>query len=91
MGIDKYNLLYGELVQISKEIEVYYDIDKIKPYSVYIWTKGEDGENVFDICDGEIVFYDENHIIADEVKPIIDKIQSKIKEISQCASKLKFE
>lgn len=80
----KYYLFYDELVEISKEIEKYYDIDKIKPYSVYIWTKGKNGENVFDIEEDEIVFYVENHVIPDEVKPIIEKIQSKIKEIRQC-------
>lgn len=29
---------YKELRQAVKEIEPYYDVDKIKPYSVYIWT-----------------------------------------------------
>lgn len=84
--MDDFYLLYDELVQISREIEVYYDIDKIKPYSVYIWTKGKDGKNVFDICENEIEFYVEGHVIADEVKPTIKKIQSKIKEIRESQS-----
>ena len=78
-------LLYEELVQAAREIEPYYDIDKIKSYSVYIWTKtggldGE-GENVFDIVENEIIFYVEDHIIPEEVLPIIQNIQSKIKAI----------
>jgi hypothetical protein len=81
--LNKFDLLYDELVQISKEILPYYDIDKIKSYSVYVWTKGEDGENVFDILADEIVFYVKDHVIIEEVKPIIKKIQLKLKEINQ--------
>lgn len=84
MGGGKFYFLYDELVKICEEIRAYYDIDKIKPDSVYIWTKGENGENVFDICEEGIVFYVEGHMITDEVKPIIEKIQLKIKEIRQC-------
>ena len=85
------DLLYAELVQAAKEIEPYYDIDKIKSYSVYIWTKGNEdadsdteeywGSNVFDIQEDRIVFYVEDHIIPEEVMPIIQNIQSKIKAI----------
>lgn len=87
MNDDKYYTLYKELVVISNEILPYYDIDKVKPYSVYIWTKDEEvGEdyssNVFDIMEDEICFYDKQHIIKDEAKPIIEKIQLKLKEIS---------
>ena len=88
---EKDDLLYGELVQAVKEIIPYYDIDKIKPYAVYIWTKeNEDAaintneywsENVFDIHEDEIVFYVKDHIIPEEVMPIIQNIQSKIKAI----------
>lgn len=39
---EKYYELYEELVEISKEILRYYDIDKIKPFAVYIWTKPYD-------------------------------------------------
>lgn len=73
---------YDELVQIAKELSPYYDIDKVKPYSVYIWTKGDDGINVFDITADRIIFYDESHIIPEEVVPIIKKIQDKLKEMS---------
>lgn len=82
-------LLYEELVKATKAIEPYYDIDKIKSYSVYIWTKGDGdsnsdnywGENVFDIQEDRLVFYVENHKIPDEVMPIIQNIQAKIREI----------
>ena len=74
--------LYDELVQIAKELSPYYDIDKIKSYAVYIWTKGDDGINVFDIMADRIIFYDKEHIIPEEVMVIIEKIQDKLKEIS---------
>lgn len=83
--MNQFDTLYNELVQISNEIKLYYDIDKIKPYTVYIWTKGEDGVNVFDILADEIVFYVKNHILIEEVKPIIKKIQLKLKEIERCS------
>lgn len=90
--IEKEDLLFEELVQAANEIRPYYDIDKIKSYSVYIWTKGNEdadtdteeywGSNVFDIQEDRIVFYVEDHIIPKEVMPIIQNIQSKLKAIS---------
>lgn len=87
----RHEILYDELVRAAREIEPYYDIDKIKSYSVYIWTKGNEdadintdeywGSNVFDIQEDRIVFYVEDHIIPKEVMPIIQNIQSKIKAI----------
>lgn len=79
--MNEFDLLYNELIQISKEILPYYDIDKIKSYSVYIWTKGEDGENVFDVLADEIFFYVKDHKIIEDAKPIIEKIQRKLKEV----------
>ena len=77
--------LYDELVEIVKitsGILQWYDFDKIKPGSIYIWTKATDpddmstwGENVFDICSNEIVFYGDNHDVIEEAKPAIKIIQ----------------
>lgn len=83
MNIKKYMVLYDELREIVQEIKLYYDVDKVKFYSVYIWTKGEDGINVFDIKADKIVFYDETHQIIEDAKPVIEKIQSKLKEIRE--------
>lgn len=69
---------------ISDEILPYYDIDKVKPYSVYIWSKEElddFGENLFDIEADKIVFYNQQHRIIEEAMPVIQKIQCKLKEI----------
>jgi len=81
MDKDKYLKLYDELVAVAHEIDPYYDIDKIKSYSVYIWTKGDFGDNVFDIMADEIVYYNKNHKIPKEAMPIIEKIQLKLQEI----------
>ncbi len=83
--MNKFDTLYDELVEICDKIRLYYDIDKIKSHSVYIWTKDssenvDDGENVFDICINNLQFYTE-HRILEEAKPIIKEIQIKLKEI----------
>lgn len=81
---EKYYELYKELVEITNEILRHYDIDKIKHFAVYIWTKpceNNEGENVFDIYDDEIVFYNKEHKIIEEALPIINSIQCKLKEI----------
>jgi hypothetical protein len=84
----KFISLFNELVNISNEILPYYDIDKVKWYSVYIWTKGNEidphdyGENVFDIEADKIVKFVKDHEIIEEAKPIIEKIQRKLKELS---------
>lgn len=73
---------YEELFKVVDEIKPYYDVDKIKSWGVYIYTKdGEDGswgENVFDIMKDEIIFHKEDYVIPDEVMPIIRKIQSRL-------------
>ena len=93
--IDKYYELYEELTTISKDIFRYYDIDKIKPYAIYIWTKEDknnlDGENVFDIEANRLVFYNKEHKIIEESLPIIHKIQSKLKEIDKVVKNIEIE
>ena len=79
------HLLYEDLVQATKAIEQYYDVDKIKSYAVYVWTKTGGmygyGENVFDIEEDEITFWVQDHKIPEAVMPIIHDIQSKLKAI----------
>lgn len=81
--------LYQELRELTDKLRKWYDIDKIKWYSVYIWTKDNPndeknpfGENVFDIWGDEINFYVKDHVIPDEAMPIIREIQEKLKEIN---------
>lgn len=83
---NEFNRLYKELIDISNEILPYYDIDKIKPYAVYIWSKEIDddfGENLFDIHPDTLYFYNEQHKINKDCLPIIEKIQSKLKDIEK--------
>lgn len=81
---EKHYKLYEELVSIVNELRPYYDIDKIKPYSVYVWSKEKDddfGSNIFDIEADDITFYDTSHEIIEDALPIIEKIQYKLKEM----------
>lgn len=87
---EKYYELYEELVEISNKIRPYYDIDKIKSYSVYIWSKegsgiSDDfwGRNVFDIEAEGIFFYDKEHKVIEDAIPIIKEIQLKLNEIQE--------
>ena len=86
--------LYRELAGIVDGISPYYDVDKIKSYSVYVWTKdnpnadNEDdkyGQNVFDICGDELISYVEDHVTIEDAKPVIEKIQAKLREIASVA------
>lgn len=84
------NGMYDELWALSHELTPWFDIDKVKPYSVYVWTKGTDkdpyyvhGENVFDIFCDRLHFYQctKQWVMPKEAMPIIKKIQDKMKEI----------
>ena len=84
--------LYQQLKASCRKLRQYYDIDKIKPYSVYIWTKsddgyGLDGSNIFDIHYDTIDFY-EDHTIPKEVLSIIREIQWKLRLIKDEMEKL---
>ena len=86
MSEKEFNDYYDSLCEIASEILPYYDIDKTKTYAVYIWNKAdnlEDQWNVFDIYSNEIVMYDKEHEIIEEAKPIIKKIQDKLKEFDK--------
>ena len=75
---------YDKLLKIVNEIRPYYNIDKVKRYGVFIWTKEENKNNetnVFDIHANELIVYDKEHIIIEEAKPIIEKIQTQLKKI----------
>lgn len=82
----QYDLLYKELCESVIELKPYYDIDKIKPYSVYVWSKTDSAEdwgvNLFDICEDKIIYYVDRYTIPDEVVPIIEKVQQKVRKLS---------
>lgn len=76
--MSKADEIFDELWKTSMLLRKYYDIDKVKPWAVYIYDK-DDSKNtdngLFDIYKDEIVFYTNNHTIIEEAKPIIKKIQ----------------
>lgn len=81
------NGMYKELWDLAHELQPWFDIDKVKPYSVYVWTRDYDdpdlGENVFDICSDHLQFYHcmKPWSLPNEAMVIIKKIQEKLKEI----------
>lgn len=75
LTVNDYYNYYEKINQKSKDLLPYYDVDKVKPYSIYVWTKGENGMNVFDIEEYEIYMYEENHEINPEALPIIKELQ----------------
>lgn len=80
----EYYKWWNELWELSRKLLPYYDIDKVKDYSVFVYTKkseGDYGDNVFDINFDGIYFYDKEHKIIEESKPIIEEILNKFKEV----------
>lgn len=78
------NGMYDDLWKLAHELQPWFDIDKVKPYTVYVWTKGVvDGENVFDICADKLQFYTCTRPweLPNEAMSVIKKIQEKLKEI----------
>lgn len=86
----QYYEAFDKLFKIAHEIEPWYDIDKVKDYAVYIWTKGVYGENVFDILADELVFYTQHEVIPDAV-PIILRVQKQLKEVRKIGKQLRKE
>ena len=75
-----------ELKALAMELYPWFDVDKVKSYAVYVWTKDEEhflGENVFDIYPDRLQFYTchTSWVIPNEAMPIIKKIQDKLMEI----------
>lgn len=72
---------FQELREAAFDLETYYTIDKVKPWSVYVWTKGDDGENVFDIEPDKLTYYVKSHEVIKEAVPLIQRVQQKLREL----------
>lgn len=76
------NKYYKEMRALTDRLRPWYDIDKIKSWGVFVWSKSEGnpygGANVFDIYKDEICYFVEGHVIPDEAWPIIREIQEKL-------------
>ena len=85
------NGMYDELWTSAHKLQPWFDIDKVKTYSVYVWTKDCDdpdcpfGENVFDIYYDHLQFYQctKPWRLPNEAWPVIQEIQAKLKEIKE--------
>lgn len=93
---DKYFEIYREIQASADKLRKYYDIGKVKDYSVYVWISDEDYEsnpkmyegidlNVFDIQADRLVFYNGEKYkeIKEEAIPIINEIQDKLKKMEK--------
>lgn len=100
---NEFRHLTDELRVLSHELEPWYDVDKVKSYAVFVWTKGKNtttkeelstladedfGTNVFDIFADELVVFDDEHTIIENSKPVIKKLQLKLKEIESVYKKI---
>ena len=94
---DEYYKLYSELAELVRKpdgILQWYDYDKVKEDSVYIWTKATDpndmstwGANLFDICSDQLVFYVKNHEVIEAAWPAIKEIQAHLLKMEEVARK----
>lgn len=87
MEKDKYMEYYNKLVELVKPLYRWYDIDKVKSYGVFVWTKNaleNEGWNVFDINDNGIYFYNEKEYNECDIPvgafPVIREIQNYLKK-----------
>lgn len=85
--LEHYDRLLDELWEVAHEPNPWYDVDKVKDWGVYIWTKPGDDKfsdrNVFDICFDGITYYVDGYIIPDDAWPYINRVLAKLKEIRE--------
>lgn len=80
------NEQYERLWMAASKLKPWFEIDKVKSYSVYVWTKDEidcTGENVFDIYKDYLQFYPYTRKpwkMPNEVWEIIEEIQELLEE-----------
>ena len=79
--ISKFFELTSELERIAHGLDKWYNLSKIKWYGVYVHSKDNPDENLFDIFDDKIAYYDDFHIIPPEAMAIIIEIQGQMKKI----------
>lgn len=77
-----FDQMYSDLWDLLQDLRVWYSIDRANSSGIYVWTKGEDSEDLFDILPGEIVMRDKDYVIPDEVKSTVFAIQEKLYDIN---------
>ena len=81
---EQYFKEYDKLYEISQKLRPYYEIDKVKPWAVFVYSK-ETNKDVFDILVNKLIFYNEykEKDINKEAIPIIKEIQNQLKIIKR--------
>ena len=79
------NGMYYRLFDLATKLKPWFDIDKVKAFGVYVWTKGDDCENVFGIYAEKIQFYtcEAPWEMPNEAMEIVRQIQDVLKEIAE--------
>lgn len=78
---------YDKLYEISQKLRPFYDIDKVKSWGVFCFSKVEEGfgDDTFDILEDKLIFYNgyKYEDIPKEALPIIKDIQNQIKLVKE--------
>lgn len=77
---EEYYKQYKKIWEVSQKLKLYYGIDKVKPWGVFVYSK-ENDEDVFDILKDKLIFYNEykETDINKQALPIIKEIQKQLK------------
>lgn len=87
--MNKWENLYDKLCETAYKLDEWFNVDKVKTYGVYVWSKNEGADgwagtsNIFDIYEDGIKWwteFPEHYPIPEEAKPIIEEIQAILKE-----------
>ena len=79
----KFFELTSELERIAHGLDKWYNLSKIKWYGVYVHSKDDPSENLFDIFDDKIAYYDDFHVIPPEAMAIVIEIQNQMAKINE--------
>lgn len=87
-----YSRMYSELVPLAHKLDKYYDIDKIKPFGIYVWGPDSQGKdtNIFDIYSSGIRVWQPCSIHPDAL-PIIAEIIRHLKKMEKYGKECKNE
>lgn len=74
--------LISDLERIAHGLDKWYNLSKVKWYGVYVYSKDEPSENLFDIFDDKIMYYGDSHVIPPEAMSIVIEVQNQMTKIN---------
>lgn len=77
-----YSELLDELTRLCHELDDLYVVKKIRWYMIEIWTKGEDGRELLDIFDDNVLWFDDDYVPPSGVMAKIRDIQDQMTKIT---------